>query len=373
MPEDAVRLSVDVDAISQNFRLLNARLGPAEAVAVVKADGYGLGIEAVAKALQRAGCRRYFVAWPSEGLALRALLPDAWIGVLMGAPDEDWAALREARLVPVLNHLGQVEAWAGHAARHGALDALLHVDTGMNRLGLSGTEVALLVSEPDRLRGLRIQAVISHLACADQPDHAMNPAQRAAFDGHVAMLQPVAGAFGNSLANSSGIFLGSEYHYDFARPGAALFGLNPTPEASNPMAEVVRLQGKILQVRRVDSAHTVGYGAAFLVKQPSRIATVPVGYADGYLRSAGNRASARVGDVRVPVVGRISMDMITLDVSELPEASTRPGTVVELIGGDYPVDAFAADAGTIGYEILTDLGRRYHRYYLPAATADEAR
>lgn len=367
MPEDAVCLTVDLDAISQNWRLLNTRVRPAAAYAVIKADAYGLGVEPVARALHAAGCQRFFAAWPAEALALRVVLPDAWVGVLMGAPSEDWTALREARLVPVLNHLGQIEAWGDEAARHGPLDAMLHVDTGMNRLGLTPGEVDTLAGEPDRLRGLQIQAVMSHLACAEQADHAMNGAQREAFEALCNKLQPVAGSFQTSLANSSGIFLGSEYHYDFARPGAALFGLNPTPNTTNPMAEVIRLQGKILQVRRVDSAESVGYGAAFLVKQPSRIATVPVGYADGYLRSASNQASARVGGVRVPVVGRISMDMITLDVSELPEANARPGTVVELIGGDYPVDAFASDAGTIGYEILTDLGRRYPRRYQQSA------
>jgi len=269
----------------------------------------------------------------------------------------------------VLNHLGQIDAWAAQASSDGPLDALLHVDTGMNRLGLSQHDVDVLVDAPDRLRGLRIGAVISHLACAEQQAHAMNIAQRERFNARCAALRAAAGPFRASLANSSGIFLGNEFHYDFARAGVALFGLNPTPDAPNPMAEVVRLQGKILQVRRVDSAHTVGYGGAYLVKKPSRIATVPIGYADGYTRSASNRASARIGGVCVPVVGRISMDMITLDVSDLPEANAQPGTLVDLIGGDYPVDAFAADAGTIGYEILTSLGRRYHRHYVSASSS----
>lgn len=242
--------------------------------------------------------------------------------------------------------------------------AVLHIDTGMSRLGLPPDEVARLAAEPERLAGLDIAVVMSHLACSELPDAPMNRAQLGEFKAALGALGPAVGAAESSLANSSAIFLGPDYHFDLARPGVALYGVNPTPGKANPMSEVVRLQGKILQVRRVDSPRSVGYGAAHIVTRPSRIATVPVGYADGYLRSAGNRASGYIRGVQVPVVGRVSMDMMTLDVTNIPPQHAQPGEPVDLIGGPHPVDALAAEAGTIGYEILTALGRRYRRRYI---------
>ncbi len=365
-------LTIDLDAVAANYRSLKRRLDGARCGAVVKADAYGLGMGEVAPALVAAGCREFFVAHVEEGVALRARLPDAAIHVFNGVTAATAATFAEFRLIPVLNDLGQIEAYsafarglrrgkdAGEGARR--LPASLHIDTGMRRLGLEEREVGVLAASPERLAGVEVGFIMSHLACADVPDHPLNAEQLAAFTGARARLRPALRAPA-SLANSSGIFLGADYHFDLARPGAALFGLAPRADAPNPMAQVVRLQGKILQVRDVDSPMTVGYGATHRVQAKGRIATVAVGYADGYLHALSNRASAYIGETRVPVVGRISMDLITLDVSDVPPEQAAPGAFAELIGDHHPADALAREAGTIGYEILTGLGRRYHRIY----------
>jgi alanine racemase len=236
---------------------------------------------------------------------------------------------------------------------------MIHVDTGMARLGLPAAEVARLAAAPDLLAGIALGAVLSHLACADEPAHPLNPQQLTAFRRMLAQL-PRAPA---SLAASSGIFLGSDYHFDIARPGAALYGVNPTPARPNPMAQVIRLKGRILQVRDVDRGTTVGYGAAQRMERPGRLATIAIGYADGWLRSSSNRGSVSIAGQRVAVIGRISMDLLTLDVTGIDPALTQPGAFVDLIDEQHGVDAVAAAAGTIGYEILTALGRRHHRIY----------
>ena len=372
MPPNAfasAQLSIDLDAIAANWRALAARLkAGAHTGAVVKADAYGLGLAAVAPALHNAGCREFFTASLDEGIELRALLPDCRISVFFGPQPGEAEEFSRHRLTPVLNDLGQIELWHTHTSRGAAENPILQIDTGMSRLGLPPEEVARLVAEPERLAGLDIAFVMSHLACAEQPEHPMNEAQLSEFKAALGSLAPVLGAAESSLANSSGIFLGPEFHFDLSRPGAALYGLNPTPKKTNPMSEVVRLQGKILQVRHVDPPRSVGYGASHYVTRPSQIATVPVGYADGYLRSASNQATNQacgyIEGVPAPVVGRVSMDMITLDVTEIPPEHAQPGTPVDLIGGPHPVDSLAAEAGTIGYEILTSLGRRYRRAYI---------
>ena len=361
-------LTIDLDAIVANWRLLKGMVAGAECAAVVKADAYGLGADKVAPALARAGCGTFFVAHVGEGVALRRVLPKAAIHVLNGPVPGSGADLVDHRLVPVLNSLDDITAWAGLARARGApltapLAADLHVDTGMARLGLPPDELETLIREPERLDGIAIANLMSHLACADEPDHPLNRQQLADF-------QRAREAFANvkaSFANSSGIFLGPEYHFDLARPGVALYGVEPRPDKPNPMAQVVRLQGKILQVRDIDRPRTVGYGATHRVRRRGRVATVGVGYADGYPRSLSNSGSGYMGDTRVPIVGRVSMDLITLDVSDVAADVAHPGALVDLIGPHNTVDALAADAGTIGHEILTGLGSRYHRVYLDSA------
>lgn len=368
-------LSIDLDAIVANWRLLQARVAPAECAAVVKADAYGLGVNRVAMALFSAGCRTFFVATVDEGIALRRVL-----GPPLVAPTHPTAAAEDAatiyllsawiigsedailahRLQPVLNSLGDVDAWTATANRLGrTLPAAIQLDTGMSRLGLSVAEQTTISASPDRLRGVRPTAIVSHLACADEPAHPLNANQLVHFREALTRLPPARASF----ANSAGIFLGPAYHGQLVRPGVALYGGAPRPDQPNPMRPVVRLEGRIVQVREIDEGTTVGYGAIHQSAGRERIATVAVGYADGFLRSLGNRGTGYVGDRPVPLVGRVSMDLITFNVSELPEAQVRPGTYIELIGPHVSLDAIARDAGTIAYEILTALGRRYHRVY----------
>jgi alanine racemase len=331
---------------------------------VVKADAYGLGAERVAPALAAAGCRTFFVACIDEGLALRTALAEADIYVLAGAPRGTEAEFARHRLRPVLNSLADVDAWAAFArGREQAPAAALHADTGMRRLGLAPDEVAVLTAAPERLAGVTVACVMSHLACADVPGDPLNEAQCAAF----AALRRAFPRAQASLAASSGIFLGAAYHGTLCRPGAALYGLSPISDGPNPMAQVVELKARILQVRVIDEGESVGYGATYRADRRERLVTVGVGYADGYLRSLSNRGHGYIGDIPMPLVGRVSMDLTIFDASAVPEEQARAGGIVELIGPHLHVDAVAADAGTIGYEILTNLGRRYQRVYLGGA------
>ncbi|KAF0117438.1 MAG: alanine racemase [Rhodospirillaceae bacterium] len=354
-------LSIDLAAIAANWRQLAALCGGARrCAAVVKADAYGLGALQVAPALWDAGGRVFFVAHLEEGLTLRRVLPPvATIAVFNGPLAGTEADFTAHDLIPVLNCPDQIARWSAHARAHAVhpLPALVHIDTGMNRLGLTERETRDLQDRPGSLDGIAVRGLLSHLACADIPAHPLNETQAKAF----AAVRGLFPGLPTSLANSSGIFLGTRWHGDLVRPGAALYGLNPTPHQPNPMRPVVHLQGRILQVRDVDSPKTVGYGATYRVVGKGRIATVAVGYADGFLRALGNRGSGRIGNVRVPVVGRVSMDLVTFDVSAAPEV--QPGDLIELIGPGHTVDDLAAEAGTIGYEILTALGRRYCRSY----------
>lgn len=361
-PEHAgALLTIDLGAIRENYLLLREKLGGAGCAAVLKADAYGLGADRVAPVLAAAGCRHFFVAHLDEAIALRPRLPGmAQLYVLHGSPVGAEPEFLRQRVVPVLNSLPQAEAWAALARARGVrLPALLQVDTGMSRLGLSGEELAAVAADPGRLQGIELRYVMSHLACAEQQDHPVNPRQLAAFREARRLLPPAPASF----ANSSGIFLGPAYHFDLARPGAALFGLAPVAGRPNPMRPVIRLQGKVIQTRSIPAGAGVGYGVTFRAATPRRIATVSVGYADGFPRSLGNRAVAHFGATPLPLAGMVSMDTITLDASALPDGALAPGSLVELIGEHCPVDEAARQAGTIGYEFLTRLGRRFQRRY----------
>lgn len=366
-------LEIDLDAIASNYRLLAGMAAGNGAVcaAVVKADGYGLGATRIGRRLATAGCRTFFVAHLDEAIALRPAVPtDAEVFVLNGLVPQ-WADdYIAADVAPVLNSLAEIDAWAEAARQHDRrLPACIHIDTGMNRLGLPAREIDALAQTPGRLDAIAVRSVISHLACADTPADCHNDAQMAAFRVATARI----GDYPRCLANSSGVFLGPDYHFEMVRPGVALYGINPTPMAPNPMRAVVSLKARILQVRSIDTPQTVGYGASRPVPRGARIATVAVGYADGYLRSLSNRGFAMIADRIVPLVGRVSMDLITFDVTDVPEPLARPGATVELIGRHVTADSLADKAGTIGYEILTSLGRRYGRHYLDTAETMEKR
>lgn len=355
-------LGIDLDALADNYRLLTRRAGRAAVAPAVKADAYGLGAERVVPALAAAGASTFFVAQLGEALALRPLLPDARVCVLGGClPGEERDFLAE-RLVPVLNSLEQVALWQGAARAAGRrLPALLHLDSGLSRLGLPAEEARLLATEPARLEGIALTAVMSHLACADEPGHALNETQRRLFLDWAAAFPGVP----RSLAASSGMFLGADWCLELARPGYALYGGNPTT-GPNPMRPVVSLRARILQVRRVDSPTTVGYGASHRVRGPTRLATLGLGYADGFQRALSNRGRLHYRGQPLPIVGRVSMDLTVVDVSALPEAEAQAGTLLDVLGPDQDLDALARDCGTIGYELLTQLGHRYQRAYAGA-------
>jgi alanine racemase len=351
-------LTIDLDALAANYRRLVQEAPGSEMAGVVKANGYGLGAREVAACLRTAGCEKFFVAHPSEGMALREILDDARIYVLHGLADGTEKDIADADLIPVLNHPGELTRYAALAlTRDKQLPAAVQIDTGMCRLGFSPGEINAV--DHQDFEALDIKLLMSHLVSAEEPDNTLNAQQLARFDQRRSSFDTVPA----SLANSSGIFLGADFHLDLCRPGVALYGVNPTPDKANPMLPVVTLSAPILQIHEVDQAGTVGYGATYDIPAGGRIATVPVGYADGYLRSAGEEATARVAGEIVPVAGRVSMDLITLDISSLPTNSVQPGCMVDLIWGPDGVDRLAAAAGTIGYEVLTRLGTRFARRY----------
>jgi alanine racemase len=354
-------LTVDLGAIVANWRLLQAKHSSGATGAVVKGDGYGVGAGPVAAALAAAGCRIFFVATPDEALTLRDTVPDAALVVLGGlfaGAEQEFAA---HDLIPALGSLAEIDAWSCLARRlDRALPAFLHFDTGMSRLGLDAREYAVLARDHTRLAGIDVRAVMSHLVSAEDPDDPFNAIQRDRFVSGRARL-PAAPA---SLVNSAGMFLGDAFAFDLARPGAALYGINPTPGRPNPMRSAVRLAARVLSVRDIPAGATVGYSATWTAARASRIATVGVGYADGWHRSHSNAGAAYFDGHPVPLVGRVSMDLTTFDVTDQPEV--RPGSWLELLGPHRPVDDAARDAGTIGYEVLTALGRRFHRVYAPA-------
>jgi len=361
-------LTVDLAVLAENWRILNAKTS-ADCGAVVKADGYGLGVEPVTRTLLNAGCRTFYVSHLDEGAEVRTITgPKPRIVVMHGPNPGTERDFINYGLIPVLNTPQQIRHWRGFVEDSDDLaETIVQVDTGMGRLGLTPREFDEHMADPMAFSGLLALALMSHLACAPEPDHPLNLQQREAFASKLAAFQSKYPDAKGTLANSSGLFLGPPWHHDMARPGAALYGLNPRPGQPNPMIPVVRLRAKVLQVRRIDTSQTVGYGATYTAPDGARIATVSVGYADGLHRSLSNAGYGLLDDIRVPVAGRVSMDLMSFDVSDVPEAAAQPGAMIDLIGPHISADDVAREAGTIGYEVLTSLGQRFHRVYPAAA------
>lgn len=357
-------LTIDLAAIEANWKKLSSMTVPVECGAVVKGDAYGCGLEPVTRKLARAGCRTFFVADVTEGRRVRELAPDAIVYVLNGLIPGTAQAFASDRLRPVINSVTELAEWdAFVSSRSWRGGAALHVDTGMNRLGITIDE-AVAVAPRIQSENHGFMLLMSHLACAEMPDHPMNDRQIRLFREIRILYRGVS----SSLANSSGIFLGGTLYCDLVRPGIALYGSNPTPGKPNPMRPAVELKGRIIQVRSINKGETVGYGASWTAGRPTRIAVVAVGYADGFLRSAGaakGKAAGEsiVGGKRCPIIGRVSMDLFALDITDLAAGSVRRGDFATLIGDGMNVDDLAAAMGTISYEVLANLGRRYHRVY----------
>jgi alanine racemase len=350
-------LTIDLDAIAANWRLL-ADLHGGPTAAVVKADGYGLGAARIGEHLFAAGVRHFFVAYPNEGEALRPHVPGAMIAILNGLFTSQADLYAAHGLAPVLGNPSEIAAWQAHARQLGRrLPALLHIDTGMNRLGLTPSDCARLDKHPEDLDGIDLLYVMTHLFNAELPDDPNNRAQLGRFAAACDRLPAVP----RSIANSSGLFLGAAFRSDLARPGAALYGINPTPGQPNPMRPVMRLTGRVLQLRDISAGEPVGYNAIWTAPRPTRVATVSAGYADGYHRALSNRAFAAFDGARLPLIGRVSMDLATFDATDHP--TLRVGSDIELIGPAIPPDDVAGWAGTNGYEILTSLATRAPRIY----------
>lgn len=350
-------LEIDLDALAANWRLLRDRHPRGAVGAVVKANAYGLGAAAVVPRLCREGCRHFFTATLDEALEIRPLIPDAMLVTLDGLAPGREAEYVAGGILPALGSLPEIDAWAAAAPGRAAL---LHIDTGMSRLGLSAAERATLAADPGRLAAIRLACVMTHLVSPERAGDPLNARQLARFTAAAAAFPGVP----RSIAASSGMFLGAAYLSDLARPGAALYGVNPIPGRPNPMRQVVRLMGRVLQVRDIPAGETVGYNAVWQAARPSRIATVGIGYADGWHRAHSNRGAAFFDGRPVPLVGRVSMDLTTYDVTGCPDVAA--GAWLELIGPHVPPDTAAAEAGTTGYEVLTSLGRRLARTYRPA-------
>jgi alanine racemase len=359
--EHGAVLTIDLGALADNWRLLaslaQVKNPSAQTGAVVKADAYGLGIEAAVPALAKAGCKTFFVAHLSEARRARAVAPEATIFVLNGLPRGASKAMLDAGLKPVIGSMEEAKEWASHSFGN---PCALHVDTGMNRLGLDAAGL-----DQGGFKNLQIDLLMTHFAASEVPDDPANSRQIAAF-AKVAQHFPDTP---KSLLNSSGHFLADAPAYDLTRPGYALYGGNPTPGKPNPMMPVIGLESRIIQLREVEDGTKVGYNGTWTAKGSRKLATISLGYADGYPRngSASDRASggaALIGGVVCPFAGSVSMDLIIIDVTDVPSHVLSRGAPVTLIGGELDLDTVGAGARTIGYEMLTSLGKRYQRHYI---------
>jgi alanine racemase len=357
-------LTVDLAALRANWVRLSQAAGPAECAGVVKADAYGLGLAPIARALAREGCKTFFVSTVDEGRALRELSLDAVIYVLDGLLPGAEPCYANFDLRPVLASFSEVQDWAAYCRAHERrLAAAIHIDTGLNRLGMPEAELDQLATSPDVLAAFENTLIVSHLACADYPDDPMNERQRLRFEELRAKLPPAPA----SLANSAGIFLGAGYHFDLVRPGIALYGGRTQPAKPNPMHTVVQLTAKILQVRDVCPGASIGYGATHKIQRPTRIAVIAAGYADGFPRalslSGESGPIGYINDYPVRIVGRVSMDLMTVDVTGVLAELVKRGASIEILGRRVTVDDLADRAGTIANELLSRLGPRVHRRY----------
>jgi len=349
-------LEVNVSALRSNYSLLKNHHAGNSIAAVVKANAYGLGVGEVGVALWAEGCRDFFAATLEEGIELRKLLPEVRIGVFQGLFSGEEQEFSYHRLTPVLNDISQVERFVKSELRHTSKNIMVHVDSGMTRLGLCESDL----ENPfiAKLQGFGPVLVLSHLACANAPAHPKNSEQLERFQSALKYF-PDAKA---SLANSAGVFLPAEFHFDIARPGCALYGINPA-DGKNPMQHVATLSAPILQIRELDRDETVGYGATASMSKGGRIAIAALGYADGYFRSLSNQGFVYVAGHKAPLLGRVSMDMVAIDVSAIPPQEIGENSRAEFINELQTVDDIAAQCGTIGYEIFTRIGRRVKRVY----------
>lgn len=365
-------LTVDLDALLHNYRQVKKLAGQSNVACVVKANAYGLGMERVAETLAQAGCTRFYVAHMEGAMTLRELIPHARIAVLHGPAQDTALEMAKAGLEVVINDKAQLDYWQGAARQLGrALPATLHVDTGMHRLGFGMDEFIPLFNEPGRLEGIAITQVMSHLACADEPEHPLNGLQHA----NMCLVRKQLPHLPISFASSAGMFLGPAWHFDEVRPGAALYGIRLTASMREHIRPVAMLTAPLIMVKPVKKGDHVGYGASHTMQQDGKIAMVPLGYADGLPRRLSNEGHVHLTDgarhLQCGIIGRVSMDLVTIDVSQAEEDFLGRAWV-EWIGPLQPIEKVAAEAHTMGYEIFTLLGRRLKRHYIHSSASANA-
>jgi alanine racemase len=354
---DGPTLEIDLSRLVANYALLRARFTGAECAAVVKANAYGLGVDAVAPALADAGCQSFFVATLQEAIQLRSLVPDRKIAVFHGVGEGEELAFINHQLIPILNSPQQIARWQKVADTQEDRPAILHLDTGMARLGLTHAELLALPEDtPERCQ---LSLIMSHLACSSDMEHPQNHAQLDQFIRAAERFPELP----TSLCNSGGIFLGEAFHDDLARPGCALYGIHPGDAADSPMQPVVRLSAPIIQIRALDDEQPVGYGASQTLPKGAKLATVALGYADGIHRHLSHKLCGYIGGIKVPLVGRVTMDLLTFDISALTDEAMQKATRIEMMNEAQTVNDIAVAANTIGYEVLTSLGARVRREY----------
>lgn len=359
--EFSSKLVIDLEALRDNYRKIVGFVHPATVSVVVKANAYGLGLQKIAEELFSIGCKSFFVANLEEAIELRKILPNSEIHILNGLYKGWGELLLEYDLKPVLNNFQQMDLWLNTAKLvNRPLPADIHIDTGMSRLGFLYEEIDELATKLATNKLIKTDIVLSHLACSSDPKHPANAAQLSKFNKLTKLFYPKR----FSLSASSGIFLGKSYHFDLVRPGVAIYGGNPTPGLPNPMKQVIQLKGTIVQTRRISEGQTVGYGATFKANAPKDIAVISIGYSHGVMRSLSNRGTVWIREFEAPILGRISMDLITVDISKIPSELTSTGTCVNLFGAHQTVDQVAKEAGTIDYEVLTGLGQTSNREYV---------
>ena len=354
-------LVIDIDAIVSNYQTLRSKLTNAHCAATLKANAYGLGIKKIAPALDKAGCPTFFVATLDEAVELRKILTSKRksILVLNGFLTGTGSIFKQYNITPVLNNFCQLEKWVDfNTTLKEPQKAALHLDTGMNRLGLDNTDLWRLTNNPQILIKANIYMLLSHLACSDEPKNPMNKNQLLEFNSWIKHLPSMTASF----ANSGGIYLGEKFHFDLVRPGLALYGSVPG-HLQNDLKNCISLYGRVIQLREVDKGHLIGYGGTYKLPKKARIATIGVGYADGYQRVLSGSSTVFHRGFPLPLVGRISMDSITVDISSLPDNNLKEGDFVELLGKHFTIDQAASLAQTVPYEMITGLGRRHYRYY----------
>ena len=361
-PYVTLALEVDLSAVAHNYHLTKSFLSPSCQIAgVVKSDAYGVGMAEVATTLWDEGCRHFFVAFVSEGMSLRKVLPHALIYVLSGLLPQTEEVFFEHALIPVLTDRGQIEQWRAYAHKLSKkLSAILHVDTGITRNGLSFREVMTSAQHPERFEGLELHYIMSHLASSENKDSSQNEEQLLAFERARSLLPNVKA----SLSNSSGLMLGPAYHFVLVRPGLGLLGYARPFPFEDRVQPCLKALGRVVQITETKKGQPVGYGASYRCKRPSRLATLGVGYGDGFFWDLSNRGEVWFGGYSAPIVGRVSMDFMVVDVTEVPENQVFPGAWATLFDSCERVHALARQATTLHYELLTSLGIRYYRRYI---------